>query len=258
MAIYTTEITSDKLPADNPIHQRLLKAYYVAEDRVAGDLLEVGCGEGRGVELLSPKVRTYTALDKITTLIERLSKKYDNVSFRQAVVPPFTGIEDNAYDRVVSFQVIEHIKDDRRFLEEIYRVLKPGGFAIISTPNIRQTLTRNPWHEREYTPEQLKALANGIFDKVEAMGIAGNNKVMQYHELNRRSVRKITRWDVFNLQYRLPAPFLRVPYEILNRMNRNKLKSSDDSLVMSITHKDYYLTEKPDKALDLFYILHKS
>ena len=92
MATYTTEIASDKIVSDNPIHQRLLKAYFAAKPYVDGDLLEVGCGEGRGVELLSPLSKTYLALDKITDVIERLSLSYKNVSFRQAVVPPFTGI----------------------------------------------------------------------------------------------------------------------------------------------------------------------
>ena len=48
--VYTTEITSEEIPSDNPIHQRLFKAYVVAENYVHGDVLEVGCGEGRGLE----------------------------------------------------------------------------------------------------------------------------------------------------------------------------------------------------------------
>ena len=48
MAIYATEITSDQDPSDAPVHQRLLKAFVIASHMVEGDLLEVGCGEGRG------------------------------------------------------------------------------------------------------------------------------------------------------------------------------------------------------------------
>ena len=157
----------------------------------------------------------------------------------------------------MSFQVIEHIKDDRLFLEEIYRVLKPGGKAIISTPNINHTLSRNPWHEREYTPEQLISLAEGIFDKVEAKGIGGNKKVWSYHEANRKSVQKIMRFDIFDLQHRLPASILRMPYEILNRMNRNKLHKQEGNAVVNISHEDYPLEEDPSKGLDLFYIMWK-
>src|SRR5690606_27311830 len=192
MTTYTTEIASDKLISDNPIHQRLLKAYIAAKPLVNGDLLEVGCGEGRGVEVLLSEVDSYHGLDKIQEVIAQLKNKFPEVIFEQAVIPPFETIASDQFDTVVSCQVIEHIQDDRLCLQEIYRVLKPGGKAIISTPNIRQTLSRNPWHIREYTGEQLKKLCEGIFDQVEAMGIGGNEKVWAYHEANRKSVNKIT------------------------------------------------------------------
>lgn len=257
MATYTTEIASDKLISDNPIHQRLLKAYIAAQPWISGKLLEIGCGEGRGVEILLPHASQYLGIDKIQEVIDSLREKFPKVDFEQAVIPPFHGIEDNSYDTVVSFQVIEHIKNDKLFLQEIHRVLRPGGKAIISTPNINHTLSRNPWHIREYTPQQLIDLAASIFDKVEAKGVGGNEKVWSYHAANRKSVQKIMRFDIFNLQYRLPASVLRMPYEILNRRNRNKLHKQQTSNVTEITHEDYPIVEDPELGLDLFYILHK-
>jgi len=257
MATYTTEIASDKLVSDNPIHQRLLKAYIAAVPWVKGRLLEIGCGEGRGIEVLAPRADAYLGLDKIHEVIERLKLKYPQYSFEQSVIPPLSSLETNTFDCIVSFQVIEHIEEDRLFLEEIYRVLKPGGKAIISTPNIRYSLSRNPWHIREYTPEELKDLCTSIFREVDTKGIGGNEKVMAYHEANRASVKKITRWDVLNLQYRLPAGLLKIPYEILNRMNRNKLHKEQGDRVTEIGHEDYLLLDSPEHALDLFYILEK-
>lgn len=257
MATYTTEIASDKLISDNPIHQRLLKAYFAAQPWISGKLLEVGCGEGRGVDVLLPHAESYLGLDKISEVISSLKKKYPKVAFEQAVIPPFATIKDNSFDTVVSFQVIEHIKDDRLFLEEIYRVLKPGGKAIISTPNINHTLSRNPWHEREYTPEQLISLSEKIFDSVDAKGVGGTEKVWSYHEANRKSVQKIMRFDIFDLQHKLPASILRMPYEILNRMNRNKLHKEQGSSVVDINHEDYPLVDDPSEGLDLFYIMRK-
>ncbi len=256
MSVYTTEIASDQIPSDNPIHQRLLKAYHVAAPMVSGDLLELGCGEGRGVDLLLPRAKSYLGLDKIESIITTLKSKYPQAQFESGVFPPIK-LPDNSFDSIVSFQVIEHVQKDELFLSEIQRILKPGGKALLSTPNIKMTLSRNPWHIREYTGDQLASLAAKYFSKVEMKGIAGSEKVLTYHEQNRESVQKIMKYDVLNLQYRLPAAMLRLPYDFLNRRNRNKLQLQDDELVLSISQEDYFLSEKSEQNLDLFCILTK-
>lgn len=257
MAIYATEITSDTDPSDSPLHQRLLKAYVIAKDEVRGDVLEVGCGEGRGIDLLLAKANSFTAIDKIDQALEVLRRRYPQGKFIAGNIPPFGGLADNQFDTVICFQVIEHIENDLEFIREIHRVLRPGGQAWITTPNRPMSLTRNPWHVREYTGNELAALASKVFSDVRMKGITGNTKVMDYHELNRQSVRRITKWDVLNLQYRLPRWILRMPYEILNRLNRKKLKSGNDSLVASITHDDYLVTEDASNCLDLLLLVKK-
>lgn len=254
MAVYTTEIASDKITSDNPIHQRLLKAYYVAKDYVKGDLLEIGCGEGRGVALLHDKVNSYSGLDKIGELVDSLTKAYPQADFKQSVIPPLA-YPDGSFDSIISFQVIEHIKDDRTYLKEIFRVLKPGGIALLTTPNIKLSLSRNPWHIREYTAQELNDICSTDFTTVELKGITGNEKVMQYYEDNKESVKHLTRFDIFDLQHKLPAFLLKVPYEIMNRLNRNKLQTSDNELVASITHDDYVVSDNGDTSLDLLAVL---
>ncbi len=254
MSQITTEITSSKIASDNPIHQRLLFAYEAAKDFVAGNMLEVGCGEGRGLETLAPYCTAYTALDKNRTLLEQLKGQYPNYSFIETNVPPFSGIESNSFDTVIAFQVIEHIHSDDFFINEIHRVLKPGGKAIITTPNIDFTLTRNPWHEREYTASQLSTLLNKYFKSVSAQGITGNKKVFDYYELNKKSVRKFTRWDILDLQYKLPNALLRVPYDMLNRLNRNRMMNADNLLVSNIDISDYSLATNTNLCFDLFYV----
>ena len=149
-------------------------------------------------------------------------------------------------------------RDDLSYLKEIRRVLKPGGIALITTPNIRYTLTRNPWHVREYLSQELFDLAKSVFEEVDIKGIAGSNKVMQYYEQNKQSVKKITRLDVLDLQHKLPAFMLRIPYDILNRLNRRKLNQQDNSLVAEITHNDYYLIDDATEGLDLFGVFKKT
>jgi len=256
-AVYTTEITSESIPSDNPIHQRLLRPYVLAPQYVKGDLLEVGCGEGRGIDWLLPSIKSYTAIDKIAPVIERLQQKYPQSKFFSGNIPPLSAFSNNSFDTIVSFQVIEHIQDDLLFLKEIHRLLKPGGIALLTTPNRPYSLSRNPWHIREYTAQELTDLARKFFHNVSMKGITGNEKVMEYYERNKKSVNRLMRWDVLNLQHKLPASILRIPYEFMNRLNRNRLKGSADELVMSITQQDYLLTEDATHSLDLFLIVQK-
>ena len=255
--VYTTEITSERIPSDNPIHQRLLKAYVWAQDYIQGDVLEVGCGEGRGIDWMIDRAKTFTAIDKIGPVIEELKKKYPQGKFVTGNLPPLSVFQDQTFDRVISFQVIEHIQDDRLFLNEIFRVLKPAGMALLTTPNRIKSLTRNPWHVREYTAQELSKLAKTIFPIVDMKGITGNDKVMQYYKRNRDSVGRLARFDILDLQHRLPAALLRFPYELLNRWNRNNLKDTSDELVRSIGHEDYLFTDMAEEALDLFLIVRK-
>jgi 2-polyprenyl-3-methyl-5-hydroxy-6-metoxy-1,4-benzoquinol methylase len=150
--------------------------------------------------------------------------------------------------------VIEHIQQDDLFVKEIHRVLKQGGKAIITTPNIKQSLTRNPWHIREYTAEGLAKLMRKYFAEVETLGVQGNEKVKAYFEENRKAVAKYKKLDIFGLEQRLPRWLLRIPYDILNRMNRKKLQQQNTGLVSEIHYSDYFLSDRPDECLDLFYV----
>jgi SAM-dependent methyltransferase len=250
--VYTTEITSEDIPSDNPIHQRLLKPYLSSLEYITGNVLEIGCGEGRGIARILERTSHYTAIDKIAPVLEALKIKYPQGTFLHGHIPPLPMLRENTYDVVISFQVIEHIGDDALFLEEISRVLKPGGIALITTPNRPKSLTRNPWHVREYTAAELTNLATPYFSSIVMRGITGNGKVMEYYEKNRQSVERLTRFDILDLQHRLPASWLRIPYELLNRWNRNKLKDASDNMVREMSSDDYLLTDQADEALDLF------
>lgn len=119
------------------------------------------------------------------------------------------------------------------------------------------TLTRNPWHIREYTSESLQDIATKSFQNIEMKGITGNDKIMKYYNENKKSVQKFKNLDILNLEKILPAVIYKIPYEILNRLNRNKLKNQDDTLVSSISADDYFLKDDDPNNLDLFLILKK-
>lgn len=248
----TTEITSAEIASDNPVHQRLLFPYVQAAHIVNGNVLEIGCGWGRGLELLTKAASHYTGIDKNADLIQALGKAYPQSSFIAASIPPLAGLADNTFDYIVTFQVIEHIENDDLFVREAHRVLKPGGKLLLTTVNKTFSLTRNPWHVREYKADELKGLMGKYFRQVQTQGIHGNEKVMTYYEQNKESVRKLTRFDIFNLQYRLPRRLLQVPYDLMNRLNRNRLLQAD-GLAAEIQYTDYVVSSDPAGSLDFFY-----
>ena len=166
-------------------------------------------------------------------------------------------VDSDTIDFVITFQVIEHIRKDGDFLSEINRVLKPGGKLIMTTPNILMSLTKSPWHIREYDPKQMRDLVKGYFSEIDHNGISGNEKVMEYYQKNKEAVEKIVRWDIFNMQYWVPSWFLRNTYDILNRFNRHALENKNDKLVNSITYKDYSVVKITDRCLDHFVIATK-
>jgi SAM-dependent methyltransferase len=243
--------------ADNYVFQRHLIAYQVAATLISGKVIELGSGSGYGAGILMhPNIISYLAIDKFPT---NFPPHIDTtrLTFRQMDLPFLKGIDDNQFDFAVSFQVIEHIQDDVNFLKEIYRVLKPEGQLILTTPNLNMSLTRNPWHIREYTPSEMVNILTSIFDKVDVKGLYGNDKVMKYYNANKESVQRITRWDILNLQYRLPRQLLQIPYDILNRLNRKRLHHAQNDLTKDIQATDFYIDTLQDNCLDYFAVVTK-
>ena len=252
----TAERVSGRDASDNYVFQRSLLAYVYATERVGGRVLEIGTGSGYGVERIAPRAEHFLTIDKHAPAKE-LIDAYPNVEFRQMNIPPLVGIESESVDCVISFQVIEHIKRDEEFVREVHRVLKKGGVFIVSTPNRPMSLTRNPWHIREYSSEEFSALLGAQFESVEPLGVEGNEKVWEYYEQNRKGVERITRFDPLDLQHRLPRWLLQIPYDLLNRLNRRRLLRGNTELTTGITLSDYSVVPVHERCFDLLYIAKK-
>jgi len=253
----TAERSSHLDPSENVIFQRHMIAYKEASKLISGTVLEIGCGEGYGISELVKFSEKYIGVDKFDTFISEEIKKNNDIVFHKMEIPPLLNIEANSIDFVVTFQVIEHIQDDHYFLKEIFRVLKPGGKLLLTTPNKLMSLSRNPWHIREYTPFEMNDILSKYFAKTQVNGVYGNDLVMEYYKKNKESVKKITRFDIFNFQYILPRWILQVPYDILNRFNRKKLKSDNENVVSLVKVDDYSILDSTENCLDYFCIATK-
>jgi ubiquinone/menaquinone biosynthesis C-methylase UbiE len=148
-------------------------------------VLEIGFGEGYGTHLISGYVDSVIGLDVEEKAVEYANKKYGsgNCSFQtyDGSKIPF---EENTFDSIVSYQVIEHVEKDENFLKEIHRVLQDQGKLYLTTPNRLHRLAPgeepwNPFHEREYSPEQLRELMDNIFSEVNIFGVNAEQEVWQ-------------------------------------------------------------------------------
>jgi len=95
-------------------------------------ILVVGCGDGREAATLAGYFGANTTGIDIADAFDAGAKKVADLRVMDATALDFA---DHAFDLVYSFHALEHIPDDRRALREMNRVLGPGGFACIGTPN---------------------------------------------------------------------------------------------------------------------------
>lgn len=169
------------------LYLRHVFVYEVLRSRLkeTDSVLEIGFGEGYGSNMISEFTKSVIGLDVNEDAVNFASEKYgtSNCSFQKydGGKLPF---EDQRFDSVVSYQVIEHIDDDHSYLKQIHRVLKNGGTFYLTTPNRLHRLEPgqepwNPFHVREYSPEQLQKLLDSIFPQVTIKGINAEKEVRQ-------------------------------------------------------------------------------
>lgn len=107
--------------------------------------LDIGSGSGDLVKLLRKQLNTKASCcDYTDELMKIPDQKVDLVDLNHKKELPY---QDNTFDIVTATEVIEHLEDFRAILREIYRVLKPGGICVLSTPNILNlnSRLRNLW-----------------------------------------------------------------------------------------------------------------
>jgi 2-polyprenyl-3-methyl-5-hydroxy-6-metoxy-1,4-benzoquinol methylase len=252
MAFIKTAERVSLSPSDNFVFQRSLLAYKKASEIVSGNVLEIGTGSGYGIAEIASQTNEFWTLDKHYISIDY--NKYNNTRFIKNKVPPLKNMPDDYFDFVICFQVIEHIKDCEILLKEIKRVLKRNGKLIISTPNKKMSLTRNPWHVKEYLGTEFYKFLSQSFSEIEMRGVHGNEKALSYYQKNKESVQKILKFDVLKFNMVLPCWILKIPYDLANRLNRVLLLKRNKKLTYSITSKDFFIDEFSEDCYDLFFI----
>jgi SAM-dependent methyltransferase len=136
----------------------------------SGVVLDAGCGEGRMAHLVSSHGLSVVGFDESRASLEQACNTPAQIAcFRGSITR--MALAENSFDAVVSGDVLEHIEDDRAAVAELFRVLKPGGVAIISVPaDPGKWSIDDEWsgHKRRYTGEGLRSLfVDAGFDPID-------------------------------------------------------------------------------------------
>lgn len=146
------------LMSDQLVEVEHLSRYWWAA-RFAADrvVLDAGCGVGYGSEALaSAGARRVVGVDVAKEMLEAVADRMpETVELRRADVRelPF---ENDTFGLVTCFEVIEHVEERDRVLDELARVAAADALVLVSSPNRDVYVPGNPHHVHEYLPEELR------------------------------------------------------------------------------------------------------
>jgi len=232
----TGERTLPDVPAENYWYRRHLVVYQWIAERCRGlDVVDMACGEGYGSHVLAGRAARVTGVDANPEAHEHARLRYTRpgVRFVRDLVDSYA----EPCDAVVFLQTVEHVPEPEAVLEHMKGMLRPGGSAYVSTPNVLTLAPEgadrsgNPWHVYEYRAEEFRALCEACFDDVVLRGVFHARK-LRAHELAIRAG-----WDRLHPWLGITKPF----YE---------------RFTPAIAARDFALRPGPlDRALDFLAVL---
>lgn len=171
------EFTGERVVPDqvNPdLWSEHLARYAFAQRYAPGRrVLDCGCGTGYGSAELAQGAADVTGIDISNDAIEYAGLNYAGPNTHYVTGSCLDlAFPDASFDLVVAFEVIEHLTDFRRFLEECERVLTPDGLFIVSTPNkcyyaeSRAESGPNPFHKHEFEADEFRRELSRVFPNV--------------------------------------------------------------------------------------------
>jgi SAM-dependent methyltransferase len=128
-------------------------------------ILEVGCSSGFFLRLLRGRLPETFLIgsDYVSGPLLQLARDLPDLPFLQFDLTRCP-LPSQSLDAVVLLNVLEHIKDDSAAMAQVFRILKPGGIAVIEVPagpRLYDVYDKLLMHERRYSSGQLKKLVLG-------------------------------------------------------------------------------------------------
>jgi 2-polyprenyl-3-methyl-5-hydroxy-6-metoxy-1,4-benzoquinol methylase len=234
------ERTLPDVPEENYWFQRHVAVYEWVARHVAGRrVIDMASGEGYGADLLAAAAASVVGVDANPDAFEHARLRYvrPNLRFERSMVEVYA----EPCDAIVFLQTIEHMRDPDAVLEHFAAMLAPGGVVFVSTPNVLTLApagaerSGNPWHLREYRPDEFAALCAAHFPHVELYGLFHARKLAAHQVAIER-----LGWDAIHRRLRLTRRFY-------------------DRFVPAISPRDFALRAGRDlaRALDLVAVLRR-
>ena len=234
------ERTLPDVPEENYWFRRHLVVYEWVARRVAGRrVIDMASGEGYGADVLAAHAASVVGVEANPHAFEHACLRYvrDNLRFERSMVEVYA----EPCDAVVFLQTIEHVQDPDAVLEHFAAMLAPGGAVFVSTPNVLTLAppgaerSDNPWHVREYRPEEFRALCAAHFAHVALYGLFHARKLAAHQVAIER-----LGWDALHRRLGLTRRFY-------------------DRFVPAICARDFALRDDRDlaRALDLVAVLRR-
>jgi|688.fasta_scaffold162093_1 2-polyprenyl-3-methyl-5-hydroxy-6-metoxy-1,4-benzoquinol methylase len=112
-----------------------------------GKLLDIGCGSGQFLQQMQLYGWEVEGVDFDSKAVEGVKTRYDlnvHAGSLESIAYP-----DSSFDAITMSHVIEHMPDPIALLKESYRLLKPGGYLVVTTPNV------NSWGHKQFEENWL-------------------------------------------------------------------------------------------------------
>lgn len=173
MAEFTGErVIPGKVDVDL-LNEHVARYAFAARMAKGRRVLDAGCGSGYGAAKLAQEAQEVLGIDISQGTVDdaRQTYKATNLRFECADCLDIPAA-DGSFDLVVAFEIIEHLRDWRGFLEQVRRVLAPDGQFVVSTPNrlyyaeARAALGPNPFHVHEFEYQEFRRELEAVFPHV--------------------------------------------------------------------------------------------
>jgi len=186
------------------VEQEHIERYNFAKNYLKTEwiVLDAACGSGYGTQILSKVAKKIIGIDISKKAIVHAKKNFQssNINFFKANLEKKLLFDDEYFDAIVSFETIEHLKEQESMIKEFARVLKKEGLLIISSPDketIAKIKIKNPYHVKELARKEFVNLVSKYFS---IENIFGQTKLVILPFWKRMIKNAVKKFNFLNLE----------------------------------------------------------